>query len=66
MKLGDILPMCRPAGGVSGCPHDGLGCPWGGRCNRPANATRYGPNVDEVWCVKRESKRVSQKDSSNG
>lgn len=33
MKYHEIEPMCKPFGGVRGCPHDGLGCTGGTECS---------------------------------
>jgi hypothetical protein len=61
MKYAAIASMCKPQGGVRGCPFDGLGCPYGNRCSinsdddevarRAWNAESYG---DDFHCVKRE------------
>lgn len=60
MKYSEIREMCRPRGGVPGCPHDGLGCPYGEDCSinsqdpeirgKAWNATVFGP---DFICQKR-------------
>lgn len=60
MRYGEIARMCRPVGGVPGCPFDGLGCAHMA-CSvhsrgedvrdRAWDATEYGP---DFHCVKRE------------
>jgi len=62
MKYHEIAPMCRPSGGVRGCPHDGLGCIGGEKCSinspdahvssKAFNAGIFGP---DFICQKRLS-----------
>lgn len=61
MKYSEIAPMCKPRGGVRGCPHDGLGCTGGEKCSinskneqvqfRAWEATKFGP---DFICQKRK------------
>jgi hypothetical protein len=59
MRYSDIEPMCRPIGGVRGCPHDGLGCVGGNTCwinsTNPTLQSRawQAKTYDDFYCVKR-------------
>lgn len=70
MKYYDIEPMCRPRGiGIRGCPHDGLGCPYGELCsiNSPDARERFraynAGSYAEFVCHKRN---VALKRTVNG
>lgn len=60
MRYSEIVGMCRPEGGLRGCPWDGLGCTGGQKCSinrggsdfqRAWNANKYG---SDFVCAKRE------------
>ncbi len=62
MKYQEISRLCRPLGGVRGCPHDGLGCTGAEKCSinsadkevrtRAWTAGEYGP---DFVCQKRQN-----------
>lgn len=55
MNYAEVSTLCKPYGSVPGCPHDGLGCPYGEQCRRPPDATRYGHGHGELLCIKHEA-----------